>query len=265
MTKFTEKALTGFPMAFFYSAAQSFDGRMVEVESALERLNTMRTEQHRLFLAFDTAYKNSLKSQLSDTIKKKDEERDNIAFVMERVAKLWAEKLDDETLAIHGRRVYQVFKDYGFRTTEALVAENAKIQNMEQQFQQSAALGLALEKMGLTLLNTRLAALTAEIMQLMSQRSEEQSTIIVGELKQAREALDAHYRQFITYLNAVQEIQPEEGISQAAQYYNEDIRKIELQIAQSRRKKKGEDVTPEDDSQDDSQDGSSEVTPVKPE
>ena len=184
---------------------------------------------------------------------------------MERVAKLWAEKLDDETLAIHGRRVYQVFKDYGFRTTEALVAENAKIQNMEQQFQQSAALGLALEKMGLTLLNTRLAALTAEIMQLMSQRSEEQSTIIVGELKQAREALDAHYRQFITYMNAVQEIQPEEGISQAAQYYNEDIRKIELQIAQSRRKKKGEDVTPEDDSQDDSQDGSSEVTPVKPE
>lgn len=261
MTKFTEKALTGFPMAFFYSAAQSFDARMVEVESALERLNTMRTEQHRLFLAFDTAYKNSLKSQLSDTIKKKDEERDNIAFVMERVAKLWAEKLDDETLAIHGRRVYQVFKDYGFRTTEALVAENAKIQNMEQQFQQSAALGLALEKMGLTLLNTRLAALTAEIMQLMSQRSEEQSTIIVGELKAAREALDAHYRQFITYLNAVQELQPEESISQAAQYYNEDIRKIELQIAQSRRKKKGEDVTLEDDSQDDS----SEVTPVKPE
>ena len=261
MTKFTEKALTGFPMAFFYSAAQSFDARMVEVESALERLNTMRTEQHRLFLAFDTAYKNSLKSQLSDTIKKKDDERDNIAFVMERVAKLWAEKLDDETLAIHGRRVYQVFKDYGFRTTEALVAENAKIQNMEQQFQQSAALGLALEKMGLTLLNTRLAALTAEIMQLMSQRSEEQSTIIVGELKAAREALDAHYRQFITYLNAVQELQPEESISQAAQYYNEDIRKIELQIAQSRRKKKGEDVTLEDDSQDDS----SEVTPVKPE
>ena len=265
MTKFTEKSLHSYAMAFYYSAMRSFDARMVEVESALERLNTMRTEEHRLFLAFDTAYKNSLKNQLSDTIKKKDEERDNIAFVMERVAKLWAEKLDDETLAIHGRRVYQVFKDYGFRTTEALVAENAKIQNMEQQFNESVPLDMALEKMGLKELNRRLSTLTAEIMQLMSQRSEEQSTVIVGELKQAREALDAHYRQFITYLNAVQEIQPEEGISQAAQYYNEDIRKIELQIAQSRRKKKGEDVTPEDDSQDDSQDGSSEVTPVKPE
>ena len=265
MTKFTEKSLHSYAMAFYYSAMQSFDARMVEVESALERLNTMRQEEHRLFLAFDTAYKNSLKSQLSDTIKKKDEERDNIAFVMERVAKLWAEKLDDETLAIHGRRVYQVFKDYGFRTTEALVAENAKIQNMEQQFNESVPLDMALEKMGLKELNRRLSTLTAEIMQLMSQRSEEQSTIIVGELKAAREALDAHYRQFITYLNAVQEIQPEEGISQAAQYYNEDIRKIELQIAQSRRKKKGENVTPEDDSQDDGGSSDGEVTPVKPE
>ena len=70
MTKFTEKSLHSYAMAFYYSATQSFDARMAEVESALERLNTMRQEQHRLFLAFDTAYKNSLKSQLSDTIKK---------------------------------------------------------------------------------------------------------------------------------------------------------------------------------------------------
>ena len=48
-----------------------------------------------------------------------------------------------------------------------------------------------------------------------------------GRLKTAREVLDAQYRAFITYLNAVQEIQPEEGINQGAQYYNEDIRKIE--------------------------------------
>ena len=42
-------------------------------------------------------------------------------------------------------------------------------------------------------------------------------------------------------------VAPEEGISQAAQFYNEDIRKIEQQIAQSRKKKKdkdGGDVTP---------------------
>ena len=57
MTKFNEKSLHSFALAFFYAAMQAFDGRMAEVESALARLVTMRTEQHRLFTAFDTAYK----------------------------------------------------------------------------------------------------------------------------------------------------------------------------------------------------------------
>lgn len=264
MTKFTDKAMTGFPMAFYYAAMKAMDDRTAAVETTLERFLTMGTEFHRLFTAFDVAYKNSMKSQLTDTIKQKDDERDHIAYVMERVAKLWGEKLDDQSLAIHGKRVAQVFKDFDFRTTEALVAENAKIQNMEQRFTSEATLQADLTAMGLTELNTRLSQLTTEIISLMIARNEEQSTIIVGELKAAREALDAHYRKFITYINAVQEIQPEDGISQAAQFYNEDIRKIELQIAQSRRKKKGEDVEPEP-APDEGGDGESDVTPVKPE
>lgn len=234
MTKFNEKSLHSFALAFFYAAMQAFDSRMVEVESALERLNTMRTELHRLFLAFDDAYKRSLKSQSTKTIGDLDKVRDHLAYVIEKVAGLWATKLDDDALNIHGRRVAQVFKDFDFRTDEALVAENAKIRNIEQMFA-GAQLQVDLAAMGLTELNRRMAETTAQIEQLMAQRNEEQSTIVVGELKTAREALDAHYRAFITYLNAVQEIQPEDGISQAAQYYNQDLQKIELQIAQSRK------------------------------
>jgi hypothetical protein len=51
---------------------------------------------------------------------------------MQKVAEAWAAKIEDESLAVHGVRVAQVFRDYGFRTSEALVAENAKIHNMEQ-------------------------------------------------------------------------------------------------------------------------------------
>ena len=234
MTKFNEKSLSHFALAFFYAAMQAFDSRMAEVESALTRLATMRQELHRLFTAFDEAYKRSLKSQTTKTIGDLDKVRDHLAYVIEKVANLWASKLDDDALNIHGRRVSQVFKDFDFRTDEALVAENAKIRNIEQVLA-GAALQSDLAAMGLTELNHRMAETTAQIEQLMAQRNEEQSTIIVGELKAAREALDAHYRQFITYLNAVQEIQPEDGISQAAQYYNQDLQKIELQIAQSRK------------------------------
>lgn len=109
------------------------------------------------------AYKNSMKSQLSDTIKQKDDERDHISYVMERVAKHWGEKLDDQSQAIHGKRVAQVFKDYDFRTTEALVTENANIQNMEQRFTTELALQADLAAMGLSELNTRLKQLTTEI------------------------------------------------------------------------------------------------------
>ena len=235
MAKFNEKSLHSFPLAFFYSAMQSFDARLAAVSCALARFLEMRAEEHRLFLVFDEAYRRSLKSQSTKTIGDLDKIRDKIGFVIERVAKLWEEKLDfDDTLNIHGRRVAQVFKDFSYRGEEALVAQNAKIHNIEQVFA-GADLTAYLAAMGLTELNTRFAQLTTQIEQLMSQRNEEQAVIIVGELKAAREALDAQYRAFITYLNAVQELQPEEGISQAAMFYNQDLQKVELQLAQSRK------------------------------
>ena len=212
MTKFNEKSLHSFPLAFYYSAIQAFDTRIGAVSCTLARFLEMRAEAHRLFLVFDEAYKQSLKSQSTKTIGDLDKVRDKIAFVIERVAKLWEEKLDfDDTLNIHGRRVAQAFKDFNFRAEEALVAENAKLRNIEQVFA-SADLTADLAAMGLTELNTRMAQLTTQIEQLMSQRNEEQAAIIVGKLKAAREALDAQYRAFITYLNAVQELQPEEGM-----------------------------------------------------
>lgn len=235
MTKFNEKSLHSFPLAFYYSAIQAFDTRIGAVSTTLARFLEMRAEAHRLFLVFDEAYKQSLKSQSTKTIGDLDKVRDKIAFVIERVAKLWEEKLDfDDTLNIHGRRVAQAFKDFNFRAEEALVAENAKIRNIEQVFA-SADLTADLAAMGLTELNTRMAELTTQIEQLMSQRNEEQAVVIVGKLKAAREALDAQYRAFLTYLNAVQELQPEEGISQAAMFYNQDLYKVELQLAQSRK------------------------------
>ena len=198
MTKFNEKTLGHFPLAFYYSAMQSFDTRISAVSCSLARFLEMRTELHRLFLVFDEAYRRSLKSQSTKTIGDLDKIRDKIAFVMERVAKLWEEKLDfDDTLNIHGRRVGQVFKDFSFRPEEALVAENAKIHNIEQVFA-GADLTADLAAMGLTELNTRLTQLTTQIEQLMSQRNEEQAVIVVGELKAAREALDAYYRAFLT-------------------------------------------------------------------
>jgi len=243
-TKFNEKALSNYPVAFYFSAVKSFEERIGAAECALDRFREMRDEYDRLFKAFDEAYKRTQKSELTEKIAALDKERDGYAYVMQKVAEAWEKKLEDESLAVHGHRVSQVFRDYGFRTSEALVAENAKIHNMEQKLAERE-LTADLQAMGLTELNRRLLSRTEQIEQLMGKRNEEKSDVVVGELKAAREKLDGHYRSFVTYLNAVQELQPEESLSKAAQYYNADLAKIELQYQQSR-KKGGKEEQPEE-------------------
>lgn len=243
VTKFNDRSLGKLPVAYYFSAVKSFEDRILAVECGLDRFVQMRDEYGRLFKAFDEAYKRSQKNSLTEKIRDLDAERDHYAYVVQNVAELWAGKLDDESLSAHGKRVLQVFLDYKFRTSEALVAENAKIHNMEQKLAERELVA-DLQMMGLTELNRRLLSRTEEIERLMGQRNEEKSDVVVGELKSAREALDGHYRAFITYLNAVQEILPEESISKAAQFYNADLAKIELQYQQSR-KKGGKEEQPE--------------------
>jgi len=250
--KFDEKSLSRFPVAYYFSAVEAFDKRIMVAECALDRFREMRDEYDRLFKAFDEAYKRTQKSELTAKIAALDKERDGYAYVIQKVAEAWAAKIEDESLAVHGVRVAQVFRDYGFRTSEALVAENAKIHNMEQKLAERDLVS-DLQMMGLTELNRRLLSRTEQIEQLMGKRNEEKSDVVVGELKAAREKLDGHYRAFVTYLNAVQELQPEESLSQAAQYYNADLAKIELQYQQSRKRGGKDDPEPEpepDDTQD---------------
>lgn len=243
--KFDEKSLSRFPVAFYFSAVEAFDKRIMAAECALDRFREMRDEYDRLFKAFDEAYKRTQKSELTAKIAALDKERDGYAYVIQKVAEAWAAKIEDESLSVHGVRVSQVFRDYGFRTSEALVAENAKIHNMEQKLAERELVA-DLQMMGLTELNRRLLSRTEQIEQLMGQRNEEKSDVVVGELKSAREALDGHYRAFVTYLNAVQELQPEESLSKAAQYYNADLAKIDLQYQQSRKKGGKDEPEPEE-------------------
>ena len=58
--KFDEKSLSRFPVAFYFSAVEAFDKRIIAAECALDRFREMRDEYDRLFKAFDEAYKLSL-------------------------------------------------------------------------------------------------------------------------------------------------------------------------------------------------------------
>ena len=92
-----------------------------------------------------------------------------------------------------------------------------------------------LQAMGLTTVNQRFATLTQEIIQLMNERNEESAARVQGELKAAREAMDAVYADFVELTNALIVIGSAPELEQLAAVLNADYKKIEEQMAQSKK------------------------------
>ena len=232
-TKINKPGWWNAPNAFHVGAMRTTDNRNAEVETENAQWVAIRQEFHTTFQALDAAYQRSMMSFSTQTIADKDSERDVYGQVIEQVAKQWS-RLPDETMAIHGRRVYQVFRDIDYRASEALVAQNEKVINMEQRFAE-AQLQADLTAMGLTEANQRFATLTQEIITLMSRRQTESASRVQGELKAAREAMDEVYSRFVELTNALIVVGNEPALEQLAAYLNADYKKIEEQMAQSKK------------------------------
>ena len=233
-TKILKEGWGAAPNAFYVSAMRTTDDRNSGVESANQQWQQATALFHTTFQTLDDAYQRSMVSFATQSIAEKDEERDQWGQVIEQVAKQWA-RMPDATLAIHGRRVYQVFQDIGFRASEALVAENEKVTNMQQRLSVEAALGLALQTMGLTEANRRFATLTQEIIQLMADRNEESSTRVQGELKAARAKMDEVFADYVELTNALIVTGAAPELEPLAQVLNAEYKKIEEQMAQSKK------------------------------
>ena len=181
----------------------------------------------------DAAYKQSLKNFKTDEIKRLDDERDAYADCIRRVAEEWG-KLPDATRSAAGKLIAQVYKDFQFRTTEARIAETAKLLNMFQEFDRETHVA-ALQLMGLTALMEELKTKNAQLKQLMAERSTEQADYVVGDLRAARLEVDEAYAKLIAYLNALLLISPTEELTQLEKVLNADIKLLEAQLAAGKR------------------------------
>lgn len=106
------------------------------METQNPQLIALRQQLHQSLTRYDVAYKQSTKSFLTEVIGQKDTARDKVTKVIEWVARYWTE-LPDEEDAVRGRRVYQPFKDFDYRRDEAMMAQNAKWDNIAQVFAQA--------------------------------------------------------------------------------------------------------------------------------
>lgn len=263
MTQITFPSISKYDNALYFTLLVMVDDRMSALETENVRLLQLSSDYHQSRLRYDTAYKQSTKSFLTETIAQKDTARDKVTKVIEWVARYWME-LPDEEDAVRGRRIYQPFKDFEYRRDEALLAQNGKWQNIRQVLAAEPQAG-DLQAMGLTALVAKANTLTSEIANLMVQRQTEGASYQVGEMKAARVENETLFQQMMQYMNALLIINPDAALEQTAQYIQQDLNKVEQQYQQSRRHKKGDDPKPEPDPEDGGSDEGGEVTPVKPE
>ena len=249
MTQITFNSIAKYDMALYFTLITLIDSRLAELETQNPQLAALRQQFHQSLGRYDVAYKQSTKSFLTETIGLKDTARDKLTKVIEWVARYWTE-LPDEDDAVRGRRIYQPFKDFDYRRNEAMMAQNAKWDNISQVFAQ-ADRQADLQAMGLAALVQKANTLTQDIEQLMQQRQTEQASYMVGEMKAARDENEALFLQTMQYLNALLVVSPDAALEDCAAYIQQDLNKVEAQYQQSRRHK------PADDGSD--------VTPVEPE
>ena len=249
MTQITYYAYTKYDLALLFTLLTLIDSRLAELETDNARIAELRQQFHQSVLRYDVAYKQSMKSFLTETIGAKDTARDKITKVIEWVARYWTE-LPDEEDALRGRRIYQPFKDFDYRRDEALMAQNGKWQNIAQVYAQADRLA-DLQAMGLAALVQKANTLTHEIQQLMQQRQTDSASYQKGEMAAARQESEQLLAQVIQYVNALLVVSPDQAVEQMAQYMQQDFNKTEQQYQQGRKHGKKDDE--------------GDVTPVEPE
>ena len=249
----TYNSWTKYDLALLFTLLTLIDSRLAELETANPQLIGLRQQFHAALQRYDTAYKQSTKSFLTEVIGQKDTARDKVTKVIEWVARYWME-LPDEEDAVRGRRIYQPFKAFEYRRDEALMAQNAKWQNIAQVYAQADRMA-DLQAMGLAALVQKANTLTAEIAALMQQRQTKGATYMKGEMAAARQESEQLLSQVLQYLNALLLVSPDVALEQVAQYIQQDMDKVNLQYQQGRSHKPSEDG---------GSDGG-DVTPVEPE
>lgn len=245
----TYNSWTKYDLALYFTLITLIDSRLAELETKNQQLIGLRQQFHTSLVRYDVAYKQSTKSFLTETIGLKDTARDKVTKVIEWVARYWME-LPDEEDAVRGRRVYQPFKAFEYRRDEALMAQNAKWQNIAQVYAQADRMA-DLQAMGLAALVQKANTLTAEIAALMQQRQTEGASYMKGEMAAARQESEGLLSQVLQYVNALLLVSPDAALEQVAQYIQQDMDKVNLQYQQGRSHKPAED--------------GSDVTPVEPE
>ena len=193
-----------------YEYMTTFGKRTAELPVDHELWRKGKDEFDTSFKAEDEAFKRYRDSELTDPLKAADEERDKLYASLRDTIKAYAKFPIAET-AQHAEPLLRVIKNYKIKTTENYMKESGLVDNMLQDLFQYRT---QLRRLGLEILADRLKAANDRVRQLLTERNDQRSAQIMGELKAAREATDRAYLTLVRLTNAYALLNPDRAEAQ---------------------------------------------------
>lgn len=155
----------------------------------------------------DDAYRRySGKDFVSDDLKAADLLEDKYMSAVRNVLNGLLYLPESEPMHRKAQMALQLFKDFNFSTSDGLEAEARKTINMVQQWREAKEYTLA--ELGIEEWVNKANAQAEEVVKLVAQRVENESTKVKGELVDARKATEEAIRKAYDVINALNVLQP---------------------------------------------------------
>ena len=269
----TTSYLTKLSNANHDGVTQQIDDRLQAFETENTMLIQAAAGVHTARQAEDTAYRRfSGKDFASDDLKAADRLEDQYMSTIKNVLGGLLYLPESEPMRRKAQQAAQLFKDFQFSTSDGFEAEARKVVNMVQQW--TAATDYTLAELGIQEWVTKARQSAAQVLQLVSQRVENESAKVKGELADARKQTDAAIRQAYDIVNALNVIQPSDALTQLTTLLLGIEERAKLYYISSGKKTEpepepegGDEPAPsgDDTPSGDGDGGGGEVTPVTPE
>ena len=158
----------------------------------------------------DDAYKPSAKDFTTDDMHKADDLRDDYIKAVRAILLGYTLLPDESPLKRIAQEMYQVFKDYNFSTGDSYTGESVKMDNMMQVFAQNQS---KLELLGVWALLQTAMDYNAQVKAYFATRIENLAERVVGEMRDARSALEQAYQQLCEVIDAMLVLAPSAELS----------------------------------------------------
>jgi len=151
------------------------------------------------FAELDRCLKISQKSELTDKISEQDALRDASYMGLKGAVKSFLNFPEGDMLDA-AKKIWQLIVDYNIDVYAQLDKETGQLLNFCDDL--ASKLSTEVTKLSLTPFVEQLTTANQQVKTLMAERDAEVSTRIAGEMKAARKAMDAAYRELVTKVNA---------------------------------------------------------------